>query len=61
MNERGIEKPRDDFDYELDALWRELKAVEHRSTVIAMNTAHKIADLEYRIALCIEKRNERLR
>ena len=48
-------------DYELKLLRGEIKALTHRLEVIARNTAHKLADLEYRIALVIEKRNERLK
>lgn len=58
MNGRPTRQP-DEDDEELRRLQQEVAAVNHRLEVIARNVAHKLADLEYRIALVIEKRRER--
>lgn len=61
MNGRGQSGQLDEDDQELKMLRQEIAALSHRLEVIARNTAYKLADLEYRIALVIEKRNERLK
>ena len=59
MNGRPKSGQLDRDDEELKRLQQEISAVSHRLEVIARNVAHKLADLEYRIALVIEKRRER--